>query len=298
MSGMEITTNIGCKNNCIYCPQDKFITIYKKRSNIFSMSFEVFKTCLDKIPLDTDIYFSGFCEPWLNRDCIRMVLYAHESGHPVNVSTALVGMTLSDIDLLEPVPFKRFFVHLPSQEKYEDINVDKDYIAVLDKLSKSKINVSYRFHGKSLNAKVNALLHGVHKERRELTTRGGNIMLEGVTFHEKKTGALFCERLLRLNVLLPNGEVVLCCMDYGMSHVLGNLLTSDYASLFSGKEFAEIQRKIKDRSSDIICRYCCYAYSLNLSEKFYRGISALRGVRHLSDFRRVIGKAIFANRRA
>jgi len=30
------------------------------------------------------------------------------------------------------------------------------------------------------------------------------------------------DRIFR-NVLLPNGDVVLCCMDYGLDHILGNL---------------------------------------------------------------------------
>jgi hypothetical protein len=34
------------------------------------------------------------------------------------------------------------------------------------------------------------------------------------------------------NVLLPNGDVVLCCMDYSIKHKLGNLLVDDYYDLF------------------------------------------------------------------
>jgi hypothetical protein len=41
-----------------------------------------------------------------------------------------------------------------------------------------------------------------------------------------------CNDLLNHNVLLPNGDVLLYCMDYGMKHILGNLLSVDYASLF------------------------------------------------------------------
>ncbi|MER9007171.1 SPASM domain-containing protein [Mesorhizobium sp. M0862] len=36
------------------------------------------------------------------------------------------------------------------------------------------------------------------------------------------------------NVLLPNGDVTLCCTDFERRHVLGNLLRDEYADLFEG----------------------------------------------------------------
>jgi MoaA/NifB/PqqE/SkfB family radical SAM enzyme len=33
------------------------------------------------------------------------------------------------------------------------------------------------------------------------------------------------------NVMLPNGDVVLCCMDYGLKHKLGNLLETNFNGL-------------------------------------------------------------------
>ena len=37
-----------------------------------------------------------------------------------------------------------------------------------------------------------------------------------------------CVEHLYHNVLLPNGDVSLCCMDYGLDHVIGNLNTQSY----------------------------------------------------------------------
>ena len=39
---MEITTRIGCKNNCAYCPQAKLIKAYQKRGGDLIMSLENF----------------------------------------------------------------------------------------------------------------------------------------------------------------------------------------------------------------------------------------------------------------
>ena len=65
MSSMQITTRIGCSIACDYCPQDKFIKAYKKRSHMLQMSFDNFKSYLAKIPVAVDIWFAGMCEPWL-----------------------------------------------------------------------------------------------------------------------------------------------------------------------------------------------------------------------------------------
>lgn len=75
IGAMEITTRVGCKNMCVYCPQDKFIKAYKKRSDVVQMSLDTFKTCLDKIPHNIHIHFSGMAEPWLNPNCTDMILY-------------------------------------------------------------------------------------------------------------------------------------------------------------------------------------------------------------------------------
>jgi len=79
----------------------------------------------------------------------------------------------------------------------------------------------------------------------------------------KKYGPLLCTRAFKNgvntlddNVLLPNGDVCLCCNDYGMDHVIGNLVSSDYSSLFQSKEFQNVRDKLSQYDSDIMCRTC------------------------------------------
>jgi DNA repair photolyase len=46
---MEITTVIGCKNMCSYCPQRTLINSYNGER---IMTFDTFKQCIDKIPVE------------------------------------------------------------------------------------------------------------------------------------------------------------------------------------------------------------------------------------------------------
>jgi len=264
---MEIVTKIGCENACAYCPQDRLIKAYTKKSDMLQMDFDVFKTCIDKIPLNVDIHFSGMCEPWLNPKCTKMLLYAHKRGHKISVYTSLVGMSLSDIDLLKTVPFKTFVVHLFSEEEYGNTKVDENYLEVLDKISKSNIKPAYHFHGGTIPSKIKSLIKENIEEVGK-TTFAGNVKIENKPLPRRKLGIIGCSRKLRQNGLLPNGCVILCCRDWGMKHVLGNLLLSNYDSLFRGKEFLKVERGLKRSFSDTLCRYCeSCAYDINLLAK-------------------------------
>ncbi len=82
------------------------------------MSFETFKACVDKLPQNVDVGFAGMCEPWINPDCTKMVIYAHKQGHRIEVFTTLVGMKPSDIDQLANIPHSRILCTLTSGEKF------------------------------------------------------------------------------------------------------------------------------------------------------------------------------------
>lgn len=264
---LEITTRVGCKVSCAYCPQGKLTQAHRKRSNVPEMSFDIFRRCIDKVPPEADILFAGMGEPWLNPACTDMLLYAHDRGHRIAVSTTLTGMRLSDVDRFRGVPFRYFCVHLPAREGYENITVDEHCLALLGKIKRGGIrNLFYRVFG-TLPEEVRSLLEGEKNiTRPPLHTRAGNLENRNRAAPLKKSGVLICtlaEVSLHHNILLPNGDVVLCCMDWGLRHVLGNLVSSDYGSLFRSEEFQKVKEGQKSESVDILCRHCDkYAYSL------------------------------------
>jgi hypothetical protein len=219
---LEITTVIGCKNICSYCPQEKLLKAYK--DNVLIMSFETFKKCVDKMPIDSEIHFTGMAESFLNSDCVKMIEYAFKKGHEIVLSTTLVG--LKDISSLEKIAFKSFLVHLPSEDS--NIRVDDSYLKTLKDLSESSIKVSYIYF-KTLHPKIN-----VPAMKLLLNSRAGN--LDGKP--RRRQGEIARKRTQP--VLFPNGDVILCCMDYGLKHVLGNLLRDNYNDLFSGSEYQKI----------------------------------------------------------
>ncbi|HPZ07696.1 MAG TPA: radical SAM protein [Candidatus Eremiobacteraeota bacterium] len=256
---IEITTRIGCKNNCIYCPQNKLIEKYTQKSNIIDMSFDTFKTCVDKIPRRVRIDFSGMAEPWLNPDCTKMLLYANKKRFKIQVYTTCVGMTEKDLDLIKDISFDLFEVHLPDENRWIKIDINKAYLRLISDLQEKNIkNLRFMTIGKVREEVKKIIKRDIREDLPH--SRGGNIRdVEIISPPPRKEGFITCGRFgyrLNNNVLLPNGDVLLCCMDYGMQHILGNILTSDYRSLFKNSEFYKLLKGMNNDKMDILCRYC------------------------------------------
>lgn len=278
MGRMEITTQIGCKNACSYCPQDKLIAAYPRDNASRRMSFDVFKQCLDKIPAGVDIQFSGMSEPWLNPECTEMLLYAHEQGHKIRVFTTLEGMRLVDIDKFESIPFRGFRVHLPTEASRMNICIDDNYLGLIKRLASSRIaNLIFNAHGEDVLPAVNSMLAKEKKRivQMPLSARGGSVQASHIAVSHRQGKVMGCIRGLKQNVLLPNGDVVLCCMDWGMQHVLGNLLMCEYVDLFTGKEFLKVKQGLQCASADILCKYCdVFTYEAALKNKMWAIVSS------------------------
>jgi len=78
------------------------------------------------------------------------------------------------------------------------------------------------------------------------------------------------------NVLLPNGDVVLCCMDYSLKHVIGNLFEQNYEDLFASAEMEKIRREnaVAGYSQCTICKSCD-----NVIQHGYRALFSATGAR-------------------
>ncbi len=117
---LEITTRIGCKCNCVYCPQKLLLTKYFHRAGICNppqvMTMDTFQTCMDKLPKGTRIDFSGMAEPWLNENCTQMVRYAHKKNYPIAIYSTLIGMAQEDFDQIKDIPCEEFVVHIPDDQ--------------------------------------------------------------------------------------------------------------------------------------------------------------------------------------
>lgn len=234
------------------------------------MNIEDFRDFLDKVPTSTDIHFSGFTEPWHNPDCMSMILYAHSKGHDISVFTTGFGMRKEHIMSLQKIPFKKFSIHLPDADGFMKTKFDSDYLNLLIALLFSTIqNLDFFTIGKPHPKIVEIIGH--HPFTNRIHTRANtlnrkvnelNTAISQVVISERIKGKSIICRKNRMysNVLLPNGDVYLCCMDYSLKHKIGNLKgDNSYDDIFASKEFQSFLKAMNDPQSNIICRSCEYA---------------------------------------
>lgn len=182
---LEITTVFPCSVGCYYCPQSVLKAAYR---GIPMLTLENFRRVLCNVPKEVIINFAGFAEPFLNPQCVDMIIHAHDSGYRVEVNSTMIGFSDEDAARIAHIPFVFFMQHdvgLP-QRDYPFVDV---------------------FHKVTVP-----------------TSRAGNLYRE-----QRREGTGTCVRSAehQVNVMLPNGDVVLCCNDYALKHKLGNLLETN-----------------------------------------------------------------------
>lgn len=245
---VEVTTVVGCPMLCTYCPQDKLRRAYGDAPR--RMTLKLFRECLAKLPADVIVNFAGMAEPWANPECTEMVLAAAEHG-TVAVFTSLVGMTPEDVRRIQYIPFKHFCIHLPDTERRMRVDVTPEYLEVLERcwLFPAADLIVYG----TLHPQVKDRLgFNIASSEHRLGSRAGNVG-EG----KKLEGTVCCSSSNppRHVVLLPDGRVVLCCMDYGMRHVLGNLVEQPYEELFQGPAYEQVLAGLAG-GLPVLCHSC------------------------------------------
>jgi hypothetical protein len=205
---IEFTLSVGCPVQCKrYCPQEVFMKNYGKNARI--MSFDVFKQILSHIPTNVTLSFAGFCEPFVNPDFIRMLEHAYYSGYKLLVFTTLYGAKPSDVERLLQLDYYDFCLHL------------RDGHVVSFPLTPEYEHNVFRVIEGIPNVRFVLMNELFQTNNRENVTRG-NLP------EHKRVG--FCQKLATPQfVILPNGAVQLCCYDFGLKHIVGNLLKEDYA---------------------------------------------------------------------
>jgi radical SAM protein with 4Fe4S-binding SPASM domain len=240
---LEITTVIGCVNRCKYCPQKKLVYNYHLQAKQpKEMALADFETIISTVPKPVRIDFSGFSEPFLNPEGSRMIRAAADKGHPVALYTTMVGMTEKDVATIQGIAFDTLVIHRTASPELTDEWFKKKRDALAG----------------AVDAKIKNLEDRVHSP----VSRAGNLY-PTVTAVEGPLHCGACGDHFNRNEVLPNGNVYLCCMDYGLKHRIGNLLKQSWDSL----DRDSIRKMARADSSDLLCRSCENARRSNVSHQ-------------------------------
>lgn len=267
---IEFSLFTGCQVNCSYCPHLSF----HKASKEHYMSFDRFKYMLDKIPREVGIVFAGFCDPLLYDDLERVILYTHDQGYRINLSTTFPDKYPGNIELFLNEKFwVGRCVHLRdeymsyknnSELYYDSLNTFFSQVSRQYKTNNMKIDNRFSFLGKTVDTKVLDLLKQNNLEHLfsiciPHTRITAPIKYENARQTKGLTGKIYCSvGFYRRPMVSPDGDVVLDCMDVEKTHILGNLMTCTYEDIFAGEEYNKVLRGFNDETINIICRNCIY----------------------------------------
>lgn len=268
---IEVTTVIGCSVNCKFCPQPLLLREYykndKNRTN--KMSVDTFRKCLDFFPKDYDISFGGMSEPFLNKDFIQMLEMACDSGRKIALYTTLVGLQQEDANRVLQLPIDWVTLHVADKDGYANIPKTEEYFSILNIFINAKRQNGTPFVNmcnaqSEPDKRVLEMCNNKYEILTEMTDRAGNLSNDSLIHNKVLTGKLKCGNsangALNSNVILPDGSVVLCCMDYGLQHILGNIYEDSFEEIMNGLEMQRVRAGMNgDTNIDILCRKCSYA---------------------------------------
>lgn len=265
---MELTTMVGCPLMCTFCPQDNLRTEYGDKAKY--MQPMDLMTVLAKLPKDTRIDFSGMSEPWANPACtmmLEMVLYL---GFDVAIYTTLYGM--KDPEKVKKAlethkdQVKVMMLHLPdANNNMKGWKATQEWMNALEVMMTLEIPIGAMTMDKTgfVHPSLQHIIGRLpswqgHTRADSLDTeqvKGQPISITPInTFPLTCASTPFYDR----NVLLPNGDVVLCCMDYNLKHVIGNLLTQTYDEVMQGKPLQDLieMNEADGYNKCSICKSC------------------------------------------
>jgi Iron-sulfur cluster-binding domain len=202
------------------------------------LTYENFQKALSTVPKNVKISFAGFSEPFLNKRAMDMMEYAQAQGHEIALYSTCVGLKAEDVPRLAAMKIEEFVFHLP-----DDLGI-----------AQIPDNATYR-------DTLSAVLRTVHI--RNFSRMGSDFVsneragnCEGV---EKRHiyGPIHCGKLIDPEfVMLPDGRVTLCCMDWNLEHPIGNLFTQSWDDLVHGPEYQRVIRAAHGFNAPVLCRSC------------------------------------------
>ena len=264
---VQITSAMGCPVGCEYCPQS---TLSENRAGRkHSLEAVDFEKYLQNIPLDTLLRWTGYSEPILAKEFPEMVSCAHKKGYKQLISTTLVGPRRC-LDFLEVFPgFIHFNFHLQDMDnKMPGLIVNGKYIDTFKRiftaqLKRARLNplkITIQCWGRAFHPLISKAIDecasecSYSNEEIEQMTRISDLLSSrsgkaNVSAFRRKalkkysqndlSYIYFCgKKSLSNPVLLPNGELNICCDNYSLEGIKGSLSDSNLVDV-QGSWFEE-----------------------------------------------------------
>jgi uncharacterized Fe-S cluster-containing radical SAM superfamily protein len=291
---LNVTTTSGCKGRCAYCPEDRFKAAMADRPRYLSAS-ELCELLPNLAGTHFEVVsFGGFSEPFDNPEIVELVTLVSEqefvdeiavysNGEAMTPATMrrLAGVRFGTVDIschgFEIDTYRRTRSFIDPRAVRSNVMFLLENHANIDKLT---ISVSGPYGSEQSLAELEALCDtfGATLLRRDLHTRAGLLRIgrdrndrsdDGGARNSRRSrsGPFRCAKFdFEKPVLIPGGDISLCCQDFALRYVVGNLHEETFAGIMSG---SSLRRHVLDvangRTDDpgLACYECVFCVPVN-----------------------------------
>lgn len=248
---LEFTLTAACALGCPYCPQGAYTRAYRSRPGPRTMTVDNYKRMLANVGDTTrNIDFSGYTEPLHNPHWHELFRHTLDQGYRVTLFSTLAGASCDDLDRLSRLEISHIYVHLLDHSSQPDRLAF--FIERCREHDRDMLFIYFDEDGQKIAA---AFKHQVHCERWTAHSRAGLVEIG----RRYLPGAVnCCEQRDFCSVVLPNGDVHVCCMDFALQHRIGNLLVSPLSEIHYSDAALTFRETMASRR-DGICNHCIYA---------------------------------------
>ncbi len=273
---VQIQTRTGCNARCVFCPN----SMLAAKIAPFEMDWELFTKIADEITSRPVARISPYLmnEPLMDREIGKKIRYLAERKRPgtvikINSNGALLDDEMGEQLIESGLDRINFSVHGIRKETYESQMVGMRLKRVLEnidrflQLRESKGSTRPRVRvtmvrTRAIEEELDEIMaywgsKGVkvnirpleNRAQREIATRGIN--------PKRWRPFTFCNRLFEQAYVLSNGDVVLCCVDWERTTILGNLSNQSLYDIWNSERFMEIRRRYLHGDLDgLLCKGC------------------------------------------
>jgi radical SAM protein with 4Fe4S-binding SPASM domain len=185
-----------------------------------------------------------------------MMRLAYQKGYQIVLYTTLVGFRQEDLIELKEIKFAGCTIHIPDGTNFTVADEEK----WLESYRLFSGGIQYDnaiYHVGKLSPRLKREVLRIC--RPPVLTRANAVDPVVIKPLPRRKGIIGCSisgDLFHQNVMMPNGDVYLCCMDWSLQHKLGNLFDQSYEELHLCEEYRKICRGTVDATIETICRYC------------------------------------------
>lgn len=271
---LEIQTTTACNSGCIICPHH---TVYGNSSEF--MAWSLYQKILDECYelQRVAVYFNN--EPLLDPTIRDKIAYVNETKPETEVELSsnvqllspnkqheLVGTRIAELRLsffgFTPATHKRIMPRLSwdvCKSNLDYLVNNESFRKGIDRIGITMIDVPYLDKDDVYLAQSYCSDHGLEFNFWGFFDRSRNVNVLSNNIYKASIHGCEQERANERLHVLYDGTVVLCCMDWRSSVVLGNLQKMSVGDLWNSETYEIIRKRVEGVSGHLppeICKKC------------------------------------------